>query len=224
MPAMIDLTGEKFGRLTVVRKTDERLNKKIVWECACDCGSTVKVRGGHLKSGHTTSCGCVVVEMASTMNKTHGKSRSRLYVIHRNMISRCNNTKSEFYKYYGGRGVKVCDGWRMFEPFYEWAIENGYRDGLTIDRVDVNSGYSPSNCEWVTKEENTRRANLANRAKRIKIEDFKVSMARLMKSFSITFADSARVFCVDHKLLMGAVADRNIPTTDPCHKIWRRTL
>ena len=120
--------------------------------------------------------------------------------------------------------MKVCDGWRMFEPFYEWAIENGYRDGLTIDRVDVNSGYSPSNCEWVTKEENTRRANLANRAKRIKIEDFKVSMARLMKSFSITIADSARVFCVDHNLLMGAVADRNIPTTDPCHKIWRRTL
>ena len=154
--------GEKFGKLTVVK-----LNKKVeytnpkgrkllkkYYECKCECGNTVIVYQGKLTSGQTKSCGCITHK--------HNLYKSRIYNIYRGMKKRCNLETQKDYKDYGGRGIKVCEEWKEFLPFYDWAINNGYSDELSIDRIDVNGNYEPSNCRWITKKKqaNNRRTNL----------------------------------------------------------------
>ena len=166
-----DLTGRKFGRLTVIERAEDHIQPngkhQIQWLCKCDCGSEVIVRGSNLKNGNTKSCGCLQKEMTSVLNQLHngslsvrGLSRSKIYVAWCNMKQRCLNENNRQYKYYGGRGIKVCDEWLEFEQFYCWAMVNGYNDTLTLDRVNVDGNYEPKNCRWVdmkTQQNNTRR-------------------------------------------------------------------
>lgn len=157
MPSFVDLTGSKFGRLLALeyRKGSRRVKGK--WVCECDCGQIVAVASDKLISGHTSSCGCLQRERTSEANKTHGLRNSRLYKTWCNMKTRCYNPKNSDYHNYGGRGITVCDEWRNdFKAFYDWAIANGYRDDLSIDRKDVNKGYSPDNCRWATDLEQAR--------------------------------------------------------------------
>ena len=149
--AFVDLTGQRFGRLTVIRRDGTDNSKKnAMWLCLCDCGKTARTTSTRLRNGHTQSCGCFALERMleggekTRFATTHGKSRTRVYHIRYGMLVRCYNTKEKKYPLYGGRGITVCDEWKNnFSAFYEWAMANGYRDDLTIDRIDNDKGYCP---------------------------------------------------------------------------------
>ena len=160
-----DLTGKTFGRLTVIKYTRTNKRKEAIWLCKCTCGNTCEVSGACLLCGHTRSCGCLHRETSSenikkaheNPYKKHGCRHERLYSIWKGMKYRCNNPSSESYKYYGAKGVKVCEEWQAeYLPFREWAMANGYEDNLTIDRINPFGNYEPSNCRWVTMQEQGR--------------------------------------------------------------------
>lgn len=146
------IVGKTYKRLYIADefKTDEG------WKCVCycSCGNEVVARKGDILSGKTKSCGCLVPEMASQRLKTHGLTNTRIHNIWSAMKQRCYYTKSSHYQSYGAKGIKVCDEWKdNFMNFYNWAINNGYKDNLSIDRIDVNGDYEPTNCRWATNEE-----------------------------------------------------------------------
>lgn len=162
MSRFIDLTGERFGRLVVIKRVGKNKQGKSLWLCRCDCGNEIIVRGSDLKSGNTKSCGCLQKEKSSTCNTKHGHSDTEIYRSWHDMIRRCNNPNCKQYKDYGGRGIQVCKRWMKFENFLEDMI-NSWEPGLTLERTDNKRGYYPDNCEWVTRQEqqrNTRRNHL----------------------------------------------------------------
>lgn len=150
-----DLTGQKFGRLTVLKTFRE--NGRTKCECICECGNIKIVLAENLKRGKTKSCGCYNDEARVKNNTKHNLSQTRLYRIFEGMKTRCYNPKCKPYSAYGGRGIIICDEWlNDFINFYNWAIENGYNDALSIDRIDVNGNYEPDNCRWANKKIQSR--------------------------------------------------------------------
>ena len=150
--------GKKFGRLTVLAFAGAR-NKKLTVRCKCECGAEVVCLIANIKRGNTLSCGCIHREQIIARNRTglnriHGESKTRLFRIWNAMKQRCGNPHNRCYDIYGGRGIRVCDEWeKEYERFRDWAVNNGYSDELSIDRIDVNGNYEPSNCRWATMKE-----------------------------------------------------------------------
>lgn len=159
---MIDISGNRYGRLLVVGYAGIIRSKKsghtaTLWNCKCDCGNELTVPRYRLTSGNTRSCGCLKVDTNARRCTTHGKSKSKLYSVWGSMKDRCYRESDKGYVNYGGRGIRVCDQWRnSFDEFRKWAIESGYKDGLTIERNDVNGNYCPENCCWIPKAEQSK--------------------------------------------------------------------
>lgn len=159
-----NLIGQRYGKLTVAERAGVNKHNQSMWICVCDCGTITKpILISDLRSKGRQSCGCTHKQKGHI---THGMKRTRLYNIWSSMKTRCNNPNSRKYKDYGGRGITICDEWMRFEPFHDWAIASGYDPNAkfgecTLDRIDVNGNYEPSNCRWadMKTQQNNKRNN-----------------------------------------------------------------
>ena len=172
MPNFKNLTGEKFGRLTIIgvsRKVESGNRERYYWRCKCDCGNEKEVRTDCLTSGLVKSCGCLKKDQDKinlTKYHKHKLSHTKLWDTYYGMKSRCYDKTDKRYSDYGGRGIELCPEWlENFENFVSWSLENGFDDNLQIDRIDNDSGYSPQNCRWISIKENCR-----NRRSNVMIE------------------------------------------------------
>jgi hypothetical protein len=159
MPDLIDITGKRFSRLVVIERSPFQPNGQAAWLCRCDCGNETVVISQSLRGNGTKSCGCLKVEQTGLLKRSHDASTTRLAKIWYGMRKRCHNSKSTNFKRYGGRGISICEQWQAFESFQAWALGHGYQDGLTIERINNDGDYEPSNCEWITRAENIKRAH-----------------------------------------------------------------
>lgn len=198
--------GHKFGRLTPIRKLKSNKWNEIEWECLCDCGNKTNVSTHSLLSGGIRSCGCLPRDLIVSRSTKHGDCKrgevNRLYGIYHGMLRRCEKeTRSDYYRY-GGRGITVCSDWRdSYESFREWALANGYEDGLTIDRIDTNAGYSPSNCRWSTcvEQANNKRTNHV-----VEINGERMTIAEAARKYHVKYSTVAS------RIYRGATAEEAV--------------
>jgi len=193
MPNFVDLTGMKFGRWLVIKRGKNGNYKATRWECVCECGNEKLVNGSNLINGKSKSCGCLHSELVGKITLSHGYARknkkNKTYTTWISMRQRCNNPKSEAYKYYGGRGISICERWNNFENFLK---DMGERpENLTLERENNDGNYEPGNCKWATHEMQSRN----NRW--VKLNTLKVQVIKkLLAESSLTQKAIANIFSV----------------------------
>ena len=217
----IDITGKRFGRWTVLYKSTKTYSQPngteyALWHCRCDCGTERDILSANLRDGKTKSCGCYLSDKMKGRpnNYKTGHSGTRLYKIWDGMKYRCFYKSSKIYKYYGERGIRICDEWlgdEGFANFEKWAIENGYSDGLSIDRINPNGNYEPSNCRWATAtEQNNNKRN----QRFITIDGETKTMAEWCDQYSLP---KNKYGYTDAKFIKLIQDTRNTePKTNPC--------
>lgn len=160
MGSFIDLSGQRFGKLSVIRENGRNKGGQVLWLCKCDCGTMKTLTGGNLRTENAKSCGCGKGESNIKFKTTHGMRHTRFYRIWVGMKDRCLNPKSKYRERYGGRGIHIDPAWLDFENFYNDMFPT-YKEKLTLDRIEVNGNYSKNNCRWATMlvQGNNRRTN-----------------------------------------------------------------
>ena len=187
MAKVTEMTGYKFNGCTVLSRAGSTKDKKAMWECVCYCGEHFVTAGKSIRLNLTKSCGCLNnknIKEIGAKNKTHGDSGSRLYDIWRGMKKRCRVTSTQSYKHYGAKGIDICDEWHdSYEVFKEWAIKNGYKDDLTIERIDSKGNYNPENCKWADwfEQANNRSNNI-----RMDYKGEKLTLSQIAKKMNIS--------------------------------------
>jgi len=184
-----DISGKKYGRLTVIEWTGETSNRGRVWLCRCECGNTIEKSIGALNYGETKSCGCLRKEVCANLNKKHGLKKHPLYNTWKNIKQRCSNENRSDYYLYGGRGIEVCDKWKnSFMEFIKDTEEKYFiclwKNGESyIDRIDNNGNYEPSNVRFITNIEN---CNNQRRNRIIEYNDESKSLSQWARYFNIS--------------------------------------
>ena len=189
MSVRIDLTGRRYGSLTVIKLAVDETGKKKKWLCKCDCGEECIVAGSNLQSGHTLHCSKCGNAISAEKKKKHGISHTKLYYVWQAMINRCERPGVFGYGDYGGRGITVCEEWHDPEKFFEWARNSGYKEGLQIDRIDVNGNYCPDNCRWITQLKN---ANNKRNNKIIEHNGEKKTLAEWARFYGVDYKNLSR--------------------------------
>ncbi|MDI6617892.1 MAG: hypothetical protein QME45_04330 [Clostridiales bacterium] len=218
MVKALDLTGEKFNRLTVIKRVKNDKWGSARWLCECECGNEAIVRTNDLRRGHTKSCGCYnmekVIERCPDTSR-HMQSNTKLYASWVSMKDRCYNKNNKSYLDYGGRGIKICDEWLIPDNFFNWALNNGYSEELTIDRVNVNGNYEPNNCRWISMKRQIR-----NRRNTLKVEyqgKF-ITLGELSEKTNIPYAT------LHWRYKQGFSTDRLVEPVNPHKKYEKRNI
>lgn len=178
-----DISGKTYGRLKVLYRTENDKYGNAQWVCICECGNKTTVKGYCLRMGKTKSCGCLQKDTVRNREYKHGYTGTRIYSIWSGMKDRCLNSNSNAYKDYGAKGIKVCDEWLKAENFIKWAFNNGYKDVLTIERIDSNGNYEPSNCTFTTRSDQNR--NTSRNIKQI-ISGKEYTLSQIAKMLGVT--------------------------------------
>lgn len=184
MGKTVDLTGKKFGSLTVLNYEYSANGGKRMWRCRCDCGNESIVQTSNLTTGHIKHCQQCGYKALAEKRTTHGKRRTKLYTKWRSMLRRCEETSCKSYKDYGAKGIKVCKEWHDPQKFFDWAENNGYEEGLEIDRIDVNGDYCPENCRFVTRLEN---ANNRSNNHYVKYNGETKTLADMCRKYNLSY-------------------------------------
>lgn len=180
----LDLTNKRFNKLLIIEKADNQKHKTM-WKCLCDCGNITFVTTSNLNANRVKSCGCLKNEQLVKRSTTHNQRHTNLYEVWKTMKQRCFNPKNQSYNNYGGRGIVVCDEWKTnFTSFYKWSMENGYKKGLTIDRIDNNGNYCPENCRWANR---IIQANNSRWNKHIIINGKDNTLANWLRFYNISY-------------------------------------
>ena len=215
MSIIIDLKGNTYGDLKVIDLAFDEAGKKKKWLCECKCGEKTIVSGSNLRSGKTQRCKKCGLKVSASKRKVHGKTNTKLYNVWNTMLTRCHNPNSKSYNYYGRKGIVVCEEWHEAKKFFEWAKNNGYKEGLEIDRINTEGNYCPNNCRWVKRLQNS---NNKSNNKVLEHNGETKTLAEWARYFGVNYKNLSRNIIKGYSLIEAVNREKN---NDKTHRVRR---